>query len=71
LSADLGDLLPVPLRGRTWALAFLVAAAVAVVIAIAGLLQSDPFDGVLRGLLDGGACLLGYATLGRYLGLRA
>jgi hypothetical protein len=30
----------------------------------------DGYDGALRGVLDGGACLLGYAALGRYLGLR-
>ncbi len=68
---DLGPLIPGRLRGRPWLLALLVAGALAVVIAIAGVLQSDPFDGLLRGLADGTACLIGYAAFGRYLGLRS
>ena len=71
LSDDLGVLMPGRLRGRPWSLALLVAAAVALVIALAGVVQSDPFDGALRGLADGGACLLGFALLGRFLGLRS
>ena len=68
--ADLGPLAPPPLRGRPWAFALTVAAAVAVVITLAGVLQSDGYDGALRGLADGAACLAGFAVLGRYLGLR-
>jgi hypothetical protein len=41
-----------------------------VLIAVAGVLQADPYDGVLRGIVDAGACLVGFAVLGRYLGLR-
>jgi hypothetical protein len=52
-------------------LALLVAALVILVVAAAGIVQSDPIDGVVRGLADGGACLAGYALLGRFLGLRA
>jgi hypothetical protein len=40
------------------------------VIGLAGVVQSDPFDGLARGLADGAACLAGFAVLGRYLGLR-
>jgi hypothetical protein len=47
-----------------------VAAAVAFVIAAGGVAQADPFDGALRRLADGGACLVGFAVLGRFLGLR-
>lgn len=52
-------------------MAILVAACIAVVITVAGVIQSDPFDGALRGLSDAGACLLGYLALGWFLGLRA
>lgn len=67
---DLGPLAPPPLRGRPWAFALAVAAAVAIAVALGGAVQSDPFDGVGRGLADGAACLAGFALLGRYLGLR-
>jgi hypothetical protein len=66
---DLGRLTPPPVRGRPWRLALVVAAAIAVVIAAAGVIQSDPFDGALRGLLDGLACMAGFGLLGPYLGL--
>jgi uncharacterized membrane protein YbhN (UPF0104 family) len=66
---DLGWLTPPPLRGRPWRLAVIVAAAIAAVIAAAGVIHSDPYDGLARGLLDGFACLTGFAVLGSYLGL--
>lgn len=59
--------------GRTespWRLALLIAGAVALCIAAAGVVQDDPFDGLLRAVLDGLACLGGFAVLGRFLGLR-
>ena len=67
---DFGQAVPSVLRGRPWRFALVVAGAVAIVIAAGGVAQSDPFDGALRGLIDGGACLAGFALLGRYLGLR-
>jgi hypothetical protein len=67
---DFGWLTPPPLRGRPWTPALLLAGGIAVVLAVAGVIQSDPYDGALRGLLDGVACLAGFALLGRYLGLR-
>lgn len=51
-------------------LAFAIAGAVAFCIALAGVVQSDPFDGLARGLADGTLCLAGFALLGRPLGLR-
>lgn len=69
LFVDFGELVPRRLRGRPWRLALLIAAGVAVAIALAGVAASDPFDGIARGLADGLACLAGFATLGRYLGL--
>jgi len=68
---DLGGVVPARLRGQPWALALFVAAAVALVITLAGAVQADGIDGALRGLADGVACLVGFALLGPYLGLRA
>jgi MFS family permease len=67
---DLGPIVPAPLRGRPWMFAIVVAAAVALAVAVAGVVQSDPFDGIARGLADGLACLAGFAVLGGFLGLR-
>lgn len=47
----------------------IVAGAVAVAITVASVPASDAFDGALRGIADALVCLLGFATLGRYLGL--
>jgi hypothetical protein len=69
--ADLGPLVPARLRGRPWAFALAVAATVCAAITVAGIAQSDPFDGAARGLADGAAVLAGFALLGRYLGLRS
>lgn len=71
LYEDFGPLIPGQLRRGPWTFAIAVAAAIAVVIALAGVVQSDPFDGILRGLMDGAACLVGFGLLGRYLGLRS
>ncbi len=38
--------------------------------ALVGAAGDDPYDGILRGVLEGGAFLSCYAALGRYLGLR-
>jgi hypothetical protein len=66
---DLGAWAPGSLRGRPWRLAFITAAAVAAAITFFGVLGSDGYDGAVRGILDALLCLLGFATLGRYLGL--
>jgi hypothetical protein len=39
-------------------------------VALNGIAAGDPYDGILRGLLEGGAFLGAYAVLGRYLGIR-
>lgn len=70
LASDLGPLVPAALRGSPWRLAFTIAGLVALCIAIAGVVQSDPFDGVARALVDATACMAGFAVLGRPLGLR-
>jgi hypothetical protein len=69
LFSDLGPLAP---RGvSAWRFAILFSAAVAVVIALAGVAANDPYDGIARGLANGVACLACFAVLGRYLGLTA
>jgi hypothetical protein len=70
LFEDLGPLAPAALNGRPWMIAVIVAGAVAVAITLAGAFASDGYDGALRGLADGLACLAGFLVLGRYLGLR-
>jgi hypothetical protein len=68
LTADLGPWLPSGMTPTRCAL--LLAAAIVAVLALQGVVASDPYDGIARGLLDGAACLAGFAVLGRYLGLR-
>lgn len=67
---DIGPVIPRSLRGRPWSFAFAVAAALALGVAAAGVAGNDAYDGVLRAIAEGGACLFGFALLGRYLGLR-
>jgi hypothetical protein len=71
LLSDLGSLLPTPPEGSPWRFALLVALTLAIATAAAGVAGNDPYDGALRGLFEAGGCLVGFATLGRYLGLRA
>lgn len=67
---DLGPIVPSALRGRPWRFALVTALVAVVVVALAGVVQSDPYDGLMRALAAGFACLAGFAALGRYLGLR-
>jgi hypothetical protein len=71
LESDLGPLVPAAFRGSTWRLALAIAGLVALGIALAGLFQGDPFDGVARALLDAIACVAAFGLLGRFLGLRS
>lgn len=64
LASDLGVDAP------SWAIAFAISFAVVVCIAVAGVAQADPFDGLVRAAADGLLCLAGFAILGRPLGLR-
>ena len=58
------------LRTDPWRFARRVALAVGAAVWLAGIVQGDPIDGLLRGALEAAACLAGFAALGRYLGLR-
>jgi len=46
-----------------------LASALFILLAATGFMADDGPDGVVRGILDGGLCLLAFGTLGRYLGL--
>jgi hypothetical protein len=74
LIADLGPLGPIAARvtgGSVNRLAVIVAAVLLVVIALSGVAVGDPYDAILRGLLESGAFLSGYSVLGRYLSIRS
>jgi hypothetical protein len=66
---DLGPLTPRVLRGHPWWFALLVAGGLGVAMAALGVVQDDPFDGILRGLLESAMCLGGFVLLGPFLGL--
>jgi hypothetical protein len=68
--ADLGRLVPTPLRDDPWRFAKAVAVLAGALVWAAGIVQGDPIDALLRGMVEAGACLGGFAVLGRYLGLR-
>jgi hypothetical protein len=70
LDEDLGGFLSGAVARRPWMFALAVAVVVALLVTVAGVTQADPFDGAARGVADGVACLVGFAALGRYLGLR-
>jgi hypothetical protein len=67
LTADLGTGDP---RATPTRFAIALSVAIVVVMAAIGARSDDLDDGILRGLLDGAACLVGFAALGDYLGLR-
>jgi hypothetical protein len=67
---DLGPLVPTRYRGRPWAFAGAVAVSAGAIVLLAGVAQSDPFDGALRAGAEALACLAGFWALGRPLGLR-
>jgi hypothetical protein len=56
--------------GDPWRLARWIALAVGAAVWLAGIVQGDPLDGLVRGIFEAAACLAGFAALGRYLGLR-
>jgi hypothetical protein len=71
VAGGLGLLRAYRLRSAPWRFAFVVAFAVAAVITLAGIGADDPYDGLLRGLLEAAAVLAGFGLLGPYLGLRS
>lgn len=74
LLADFGPLRPLvdAIAGHSpTRFALLSGAGLALVVALAGVAAGDPYDGILRGLMEDAVYLGSYALLGRYLGLRA
>jgi hypothetical protein len=74
VSGDAGDVLSdvgvAGLGDDPWRFARLVAVAVGLLVWLAGVVQGDPIDGLIRGVFEGLACFGGFAVLGKYLGLR-
>jgi hypothetical protein len=68
---DLGPVVPAALRGRPWTFAATVSGAAGLLVWVVGIAASDPYDGALRGVAEGTACLIGFAVLGRFLALRS
>jgi hypothetical protein len=66
--ADLGTGDP---RATPWRIALILCGVITLVMGAIGVRSHDLYDGILRGLFDAAACLIGFALLGRYLGLRA
>jgi hypothetical protein len=69
LISDLGGWAPSWLSPTRFALLFTLV--IVVLMSVAGVFTDDPYDGIARGIADGLACLVGFAVLGRYLGLRS
>jgi hypothetical protein len=67
LTADLGIDDP---RATPRRIALVLSVVIVMVMAAIGLRSDDLYDGILRGLFDGAACLVGFAVLGQYMGLR-
>jgi hypothetical protein len=67
LTLDLG-VQRTPLTPERIALA--ISGAIALIMVVIGIRSSDPLAGLVRGLLDAALCMIGFAILGRYLGLR-
>ncbi len=67
LTADLGIDDP---RVTPQRIAIALSVVIALVMVAIGARSDDLYDGILRGLFDRAACLVGFAVLGRYLGLR-
>lgn len=51
-------------------IAVALSATILLVMLAVGASSDDAVDGLLRGILDAGACMIGFVVLGRYLGLR-
>lgn len=67
LTADLGIDDP---RATPRRIVMLLSVVIVLVMVAIGARSDDLSDGILRGVFDGAACLVGFAVLGQYLGLR-
>jgi hypothetical protein len=69
ISEDLAGWAPASVQAYPWRVALFLAAVVLVGLTAVGIVTDDPYDGAVRGLVDGAASLVGFAVLGPYLGL--
>jgi hypothetical protein len=67
LTADLGIDDP---RATPRRIVVVLSVVIVLVMIAIGVRSDDLYDGIIRGLFDGAACLVGFAVLGQYLGLR-
>jgi hypothetical protein len=67
LRADLGTDDP---RATPRRIVVVLSVVIVLVMVAIGVRSDDLYDGFLRGLFDAAACLVGFAVLGQYLGLR-
>lgn len=67
LTADLGIDDP---RATPRRIVVILSVVIVLVMVAIGVRSNDLYDGILRGLFDAAACLVGFAVLGQYLGLR-
>jgi hypothetical protein len=67
LRADLGIDDP---RATPRRMVVVLSVVIVLVMVAIGARSDDLSDGILRGIFDGAACLVGFAVLGQYLGLR-
>lgn len=66
LVSDLGIEDP---RATPSRVALVLSAVILMVMTAIGIRSGDAYDGLLRGLIDATACLIGFAVLGQYLAL--
>jgi hypothetical protein len=65
-----GDLGTQETRATPWSTAIALSVAIVIVLTLIGVRSATPIDGLIRGLLDASACMIGFTALGGYLGLR-
>jgi hypothetical protein len=70
LTSDIGSEISKRFAATPERIAVALSATILLVMLAVGARSDDALDGLLRGILDAGACMIGFAVLGRYLGLR-
>ena len=70
LTSDIGPELSERFAASPERIAVALSATIVLVMLAVGARSDDALDGLLRGVLDAGVCMAGFALLGSYLGLR-
>jgi hypothetical protein len=71
LTADIGPEISERFGATPERVALALSVTILLVMLAVGARSDDALEGLLRGVLDAGACMTGFLLLGRYLGLRA